>query len=128
MLLLILISSIKKLILDKLLILKKNFNNNSQIEQDLENEGDEEEIEMKSDSETGEKVPANNKRRSSTAMFVNYHFLSKQEKNAINNMNNDEMETEESSSFLSKIPIIKEFAGSRRSSNGKFNFKNFYMN
>lgn len=51
---------------------------------------------MKSDSETGERVPANTgNRRSSTATFVNYHFLSKQEKKMISAMNEEEMDTDE---------------------------------
>jgi hypothetical protein len=77
---------------------------------------------MKSDSETGEKIPSN--RRSSTASYLNYHFLGKNEKKMLNKLNNGDegMDVEESPSFLSKIPIIRHLE-SKRPSQGL----NFYL-
>lgn len=73
------------------------------------------ELEMKSDSETGEKIPSN--RRSSTASYLNYHFLGKNEKKMLNKLNNGDegMDVEESPSFLSKIPIIRHLESKRPS-------------
>ena len=67
---------------------------------------------LKSDSETGEKVPSD-KRRSSTTSFVNYHFLSKNDKKLMNG--EEEMEVEEPS-ILSKIPGFRHLE-TRRTSN-----------